>query len=165
MTTWSSTLPAGPTMPQVLPQATFDVWYGILLALSDVWSTYTPSWTSSGTAPAVGNGSITGRYAQVGKFVFCTGILTMGSTTTFGTGTWSISLPVTAATSTNGIYVGPAYLHDNSLIAARRTGVAAPATTTTMVFYAATAGAVTPTVPFTWASSDKLSWTIFYEAA
>lgn len=165
MTTYTGTLPATLLIPQSVTQTVTDAWYGILLAFSDSWSTYTPSWTASGTAPALGNGTIAGRYAQVGKLIWCTGVLTMGTTTTFGTGTYSISLPVTATSASTGIYVGSAYLHDNSLIAGRRTGAAAVVTTTTMNFFAATGGVVTPTVPFTWALSDKLSWTIFYEAA
>lgn len=165
MTTYTGTLPAGPTMPQGLPLATFNAWYGILLAMSDAWSDYVPAWTASGTAPALGNGTLTGRYAQVGKLVWCTGVLTVGSTTTFGTGTWSISLPVTAFASGAGLYVGQSFLFDTSVTANRRSGNATVATSTTMNFYSAGGGVVTPTVPYTWASPDKLPWTIFYEAA
>lgn len=165
MTAYSGTLPAAPLIPQSVLQTTTDAWYNILLALSDVWSTYTPTWTASGTAPVLGNGTISGRYAQVRKLVFCTGILTMGSTTTFGTGVWSVSLPVTAVTSTTGIYVGASYLHDNSVIANRRTGCQTVATTTTASAYSATGGQIAPAAPFTWAVSDKWSWSLVYEAA
>ncbi|MEU9379994.1 hypothetical protein AB0D38_02840 [Streptomyces sp. NPDC048279] len=63
------------------------------------WTAYTPAWTSTGTAPAIGNGSITGRYIKFGRTVICEINMTAGSTTTFGTGNYSWSLPVTAASS------------------------------------------------------------------
>lgn len=165
MTAYSGTLPAAPLIPQSVLQTTTDAWYNILLAFSDVWSTYTPAWTASGTAPSLGNGTISGRYAQVRKLVFCTGILTMGSTTTFGTGVWSVSLPVTAATANNGIYVGQAFLFDNSVTANRRSGCQAIVTATTASAFAGGGGQIAPAAPFTWAVSDKWAWTLFYEAA
>jgi hypothetical protein len=165
MTTYTGTLPATLLPPQSVPQTVTDAWYGILLAFSDTWSTYVPAWTASGTAPALGNGTITGRYAQVGKLVYCTGILTMGSTTTFGTGVWSVSLPVTAASASTGIYVGQAFLFDNSVTAGRRSGCQAIPTTTTSTAYAGGGGQIAPAAPFTWAVSDKWSWTLWYEAA
>lgn len=61
------------------------------------WTAFTPTWTASGTPPALGNGSISGAYCQVGKLIVCRGQLTMGNTTTFGTGAYSISLPAPAA--------------------------------------------------------------------
>src|SRR5688500_12750202 len=58
------------------------------------WATYTPTWASSGTQPAIGNGTLAGRYASVGKIVYVKLRLVAGSTTTFGTGDWTFSLPV-----------------------------------------------------------------------
>lgn len=165
MTTYTGTLPATLLIPQSVTQTVTDAWYGILLAFSDSWSTYTPAWTSSGVAPVLNNGTIAGRYARVGKLVWCTGILTVGSTTTFGTGVWSVSLPVTASTSTIGIYVGQAFLFDNSVTAGRRSGCQTVSTTTTASAYAGGGGQIAPAAPFTWAVGDKWSWTLFYEAA
>jgi hypothetical protein len=64
------------------------------------WQTYAPTWTTSGTAPAIGNGSISGRYVQFGKTVHFKILFTAGTTTTFGTGTWSFSLPVVNSANT-----------------------------------------------------------------
>ncbi|MBP2583404.1 transcription elongation factor [Streptomyces sp. PvR006] len=61
------------------------------------WITYTPAWTSTGTAPVLSNGTSLGRYKQVGKMCTAVWEQVMGTTTTFGTGTWGWSLPVTAA--------------------------------------------------------------------
>ena len=64
------------------------------------WASYTPTWSATGgTAPSLGNGTIGGVYAQIGNITYFNIILTMGSTTTFGTGDWTLSLPVTAGAS------------------------------------------------------------------
>lgn len=55
---------------------------------------YTPSWTSSGTAPAIVNGTLTGLYQVVGDLVYVAINLVAGSSTTYGTGFYNFSLPV-----------------------------------------------------------------------
>jgi len=57
-------------------------------------ATYTPSWTASGTAPSLGNGTLNGSYSRIGNLVSVQLDLTLGSTTTQGTGYWIFSLPV-----------------------------------------------------------------------
>lgn len=64
-------------------------------SIGEAWQTYTVSWTATGT-PAVGNGTLTGYYCQINKVVFGRVNLTAGTTTTYGTGNWYFSLPVTA---------------------------------------------------------------------
>lgn len=61
--------------------------------LQDSWDTYTPTWTSTGTAPSLGNGQIAGRYLQYGKTFWFRISLYFGSTTTFGTGFYLLSMP------------------------------------------------------------------------
>lgn len=61
------------------------------------WTSYTPTWTSSGTAPALGNGTLVGYYGKVGRLVTAKIALTTGSTTTYGTGNYIFSLPLAAA--------------------------------------------------------------------
>ena len=56
---------------------------------------YTPTWTASGSAPAIGNGTLTGRYSRQGSSITATINLTLGSTSTLGTGDWRFGLPVT----------------------------------------------------------------------
>lgn len=55
------------------------------------------TWTPTPTNYSVGNGTLSARYVQTGKWVQCRVILTFGTTTTI-TGAVSFSLPVTAAT-------------------------------------------------------------------
>ena len=64
-------------------------------------STYTPVWTTDGTAPALGNGTLTGRFFRFEKFVFFSVAFTAGSTTTFGTGNFIFSTPTAVATNNN----------------------------------------------------------------
>ena len=63
------------------------------------WTTYTPTWTASTTNPTIGNGVLTGVYRQIGNQVDFSAYVTAGTTTTFGSGEYRISLPVTAFTS------------------------------------------------------------------
>jgi hypothetical protein len=54
---------------------------------------YTPTWTSTGTTPSIGNGTLTGSYMQVGNLIAFTISLEFGSTTSGGTGNWRFALP------------------------------------------------------------------------
>jgi hypothetical protein len=58
------------------------------------WTTYTPTLFGSTTNPAIGNGSITGRYMNVGATIFGE-IRILAGTTGFsrGLGNYSVSLP------------------------------------------------------------------------
>lgn len=62
--------------------------------LADTLSSYTPTWGSSGTAPAIGNGILEGQYLFIAaKLVWVTIHFKAGSTSTFGTGFYNFSLP------------------------------------------------------------------------
>ena len=130
------------------------------------WLSYTPSWTSSGTAPALGNGTITGKYKQIGKTVFVRVHLSLGSTSTTGTGNWRFTLPITAASS-DGV-VMPATFLDNGTNWYTGTMTCAydgSASYVVPLTSASPSGAVTASVPFTWATTDALTFNGSYEAA
>lgn len=120
-------------------------------------TSYNPAWTGSGSNPSIGNGTITGEYARRGSFVSVKIKVAPGSTTTYGTGFYSLSLPVTPIVDT----VIPGIAYDTS--ASRRYRViahitAASATGDNMRIACddgVSAGAG-PTAPFTWASGDYL---------
>lgn len=57
-------------------------------------SVYQPEWQSSGVAPTVGNGAIVGDWSRQGSVVHFSAQLTVGSTSTFGTGFYRITLPM-----------------------------------------------------------------------
>ena len=130
-----------------------------------VWTPYTPAWTASSVNPALGNGTLTGNYTQVGKLVFLRIVLTIGSTSTFGTGAWSISLPVGAQVSS---IIGA--LAEDSSASQRWAGQVRIITTSATgdnmrIVIADASGAVNSTVPFIWATSDSLILSGLYEAA
>lgn len=134
------------------------------------WSTYTPSWTSSGTAPNIGNGTIIGRYMKIGRTVICHINLVMGSTSTYGTGSYNFSLPATSANA-GASYVGSAHL----LGTARWLGqiVISPNTSNCSAFFPTYPSSVadprasfmTATVPETLASGAQVRLTFVYESA
>lgn len=78
--------------------------------------TWSVSWTTeSGAAPALGNGTLSGRYIKIGRFVSCIINLIGGSTTTFGGGVWRFDFPFTAETGVTGAacqFTGVAYIDD-----------------------------------------------------
>lgn len=58
------------------------------------WLTYTPSWTSAGTPPAINNGTVEGRYRRDGTTLHIRVRMRSGSTTTYGSANqWTFSLP------------------------------------------------------------------------
>lgn len=130
-------------------------------------TTYTPTWTSTGTAPAIGNGSLTGRYMKIGRMVFCEINMIAGSTTTFGTGNYSFSLPVQAASS------GLAEVGSSQLLGTDRwsgTIVISSGSTTVSPFVPISAtntrsDFITSTRPETLAASAQIRLSFVYEAA
>ena len=117
---------------------------------------YTVAWTAVGTAPAIGNGSLSGKFSIQGRT--CTDHITFsaGSTTTYGSSLYYFSLPVTETGSAIGIGV----LYDSSTFI--EYGGAAWKTAGKKVYGVYQNTSVTTTVPFAWASGDNLVITISY---
>ena len=122
--------------------------------------TYTPTWTSTGTAPSLGNGTLTGSYIRVGDMIAFTITLEMGSTTTFGTGEYRFSLPFALNYSRQSL-ICQARIFDsgvrwyNGIIG----DTADPNTTTTITLYQpdTTDGTqVGATYPMTFANGDGI---------
>lgn len=60
------------------------------------WTTYIPTWSTGGTQPVRNNGTIDGAYKLLGGYGKTTLFwfrVTFGTTTTYGTGSYNISLP------------------------------------------------------------------------
>jgi hypothetical protein len=106
----SSTRPGSPFDGQVIYETDTDatkVWNGSAwvgatnaASLNDVgaaWTSFTPVWTSTGTQPAIGNGSLTGKFCRINKLVIGNIALISGGTTNFGTGSYLFNFPITAA--------------------------------------------------------------------
>lgn len=139
-----------------------------LKAIGDAWTSYGSgaSWTASSVNPSLGNGTWSGAYSQAGKLVnFRIGI-TMGSTTTYGTGTWQLALPVTPTSHTwsfTGVAVDTSAVNTFPVVFAR-----SGATINGRVWPGSAGGAfgaLNATAPFTWANTDLLFLSGTYEAA
>lgn len=133
----------------------------------DAVATYVPTWTGLTTNPVLGNGTIAGRYTQIGKIVFLHIYLLMGGTTTYGTGFWKFSLPVTAiAAATSKGRNGTARFTDSSATATYGSFARADDTNgVTLRTSAAPTVLVDLNNPFVWATGDELEVDIVYEAA
>ena len=138
------------------------------------WQTYSPTWTTSGTQPSIGNGTLTGRYIKIGRLVFCKIFFQAGSSTTFGTGGWLFALPFNNSTvdyPTGHHTVGECYLEDNAVVgyvgvirilSTQQNKIQLSAMTATGTW--AGDSTVTATVPFTWANTDWFTSWFFYES-
>lgn len=133
-----------------------------LNALGGAWASYTPSWFASGTAPAIGNGTITGSYRAVGKTVDFRIRIIMGSTTTYGTGVYNFTLPSTPSLSTWDAIAGNCTFTDTSLSEHYTYGPVYSGGSNVSAF--ATGGTrISNTTPLTFANTDIISITGRYE--
>ncbi len=134
----------------------------------NAWTSYTPTWTSDSSTPSIGNGSLTGRYKQIGKTVFFSLKLTYGSTTTGGAGAWMFGLPVTAYDANyqfavsilnSGLAWYGAIANGNYKNSTSHFSIIHQNDTATTVWGGVTAGA-----PFTFGAQDTLTVSGSYEA-
>lgn len=120
------------------------------------WLDYVPTWASSGTAVALGDAVIGGRYKIIQNSVKLVIFQTMGSTTTYGTGTYSWAAPFTAITWTNGVWQSSCQVVDVSPLAFYVAALRIVSAGNT-ISIASNSGIVGQTVPFTWASGDVMN--------
>jgi hypothetical protein len=129
------------------------------------WGTY----TNSTSGITVGNGTLTSRYAQIGKTVFVEILFTLGSTSAV-TGTPTFSLPVTAKLGSYS-FLGTVSLGDFGT--ATFVGLAnTPSGTGIYIAAFNTSGTtgveaanINATTPFTWTTNDYIVVRLTYEAA
>lgn len=131
------------------------------------WTSYAPTWGAGGTNPTLGNGTLTGRYALIGKTCHIAIRLVPGSTTTFGAGTYTFTAPFTAADdiveyvggarlSAGSTYIGQSVLGTNTnAINATFPTAATPASATN----------ISPVTPVTLAAGHILRITLTYQTA
>lgn len=132
------------------------------------WTSYATSWTTTGTAPAIGNGTIVSRYQRYGRGINLFISLQPGTTTTFGTGEFRFSLPVTQATSpgASGFFSGDGFGLDAGT--AFYMGVSIIDNTNNFVRVAKGDGTLNfwqSNQPFTWGNADSLNISVLYEAS
>jgi hypothetical protein len=137
--------------------------------ITSPWSAYTPTWTASVTNPVIGNGTITGSYTVIGKTCFVRGNIAMGSTTTFGSGEWYVSMPIPAINA-DAILLTATLLDNgsawyNAIMVGARAGFNTKAPLQYVNITNGTASDVNPTQPFTWTNTDRFVWNGSYEIA
>ncbi|NMO52035.1 hypothetical protein HH310_12610 [Actinoplanes sp. TBRC 11911] len=145
-----------------MPLAGDEIFLDDFLPQLGPWTAFTPTYGAAGGSPAIGNGSLVGRYLRMGKTVFYVARMTWGSTTVTGTSFLRFGLPSTPNAAID--YIGSAMLLDVSA------GTAGYLTSTSMasavpyvLIGAPTGGLVTNTIPFTLASGDIVRWAGTYE--
>jgi hypothetical protein len=135
--------------------------------IDSAWTSYVPVWTASGTNPVINNGTIEGWYKVIGKTCFVRGNIAMGSTTTFGTGEWYVSMPLTAvhadAILLNGNLLDNGTAWYNVTVNGARSGFNTKAPLQYVNIASGVATEVNPTQPFTWTTGDRFIWNGSYE--
>lgn len=128
---------------------------------------YTPTWTAASVNPAIGNGTLTGKYVQRGKMCWFNLRMVPGGTTTFGTGVYSWSLPLTAADA-DAIRAQGEIVDTGTAFWSTWARQSGPGSTTTSIVLGSsgsTTSNVQPASPMTWVSTDQLVLAGEYEVA
>src|SRR5215207_1566393 len=68
------------------------------------WVAYTPIWSASGTNPSIGNGHLVGHYIKFEQICFIEIHITLGTTSSVGTGVWFFLLPFPSHTASIANY-------------------------------------------------------------
>jgi hypothetical protein len=122
---------------------------------------YTPIWTGASGDPVLNDGVLIGYYSKFGREVWATVALTIGASTTFGSGAWFFSLPFVPSTLI--IFNGAARVLDVGTNV--RTGVVQSLTDGTArcsVYIDSASAAISATNPMTWAATDRLNFSLRY---
>lgn len=127
-------------------------------------TSYTPTWAAAITNPVLGNGAIEGYYVRVGDLVYFNIKLVMGSTTTYGSGAYTFSLPIPMTATFNG-FTSQSYALDAGVAWYR--GFFAESTPngyTDKINLVKSDGTVmTNTVPFTFGNQDAIYvWGVYH---
>lgn len=137
------------------------------LTAAGEWLQYTPTVKFGANAFTLGNGTLFGKYTEIGTTTFFRVVIFIGSTTAFPTsGAMKITLPTTASAGGLQGHFGPAILVDSSTGSVYPNNLTALVTTTEVVVYQAgspSVGTVTDTSPFALANGDSITLTGFYE--
>lgn len=133
------------------------------------FTSYTPTWTGALTNPTIGNGTITGSYTQFGKLVIAEARINANQGSTFGSGTYFMTVPVAmnpATTSIERRQIGTAFLYDGTVGRGYVMAVQQYDATTAWFVPDNTSNARwSPTSPFTFDQYSEFRMLLTYEAA
>lgn len=126
---------------------------------------FTPVWTSDGSAPSIGNGTLTGQVQLIGKTCNVYMKFVGGSGTTWGSGTYFIGFPIAPVglTGNNAHNLG-GYMEDSGVLGYQLAGARTNGTTQFYVNYATAGGMAgwARSAPFTWDTGDFWSGMMTY---
>jgi hypothetical protein len=118
----------------------------------------TPVWTASVANPSIGNGTLNSAVDIVGGMCFYSINLTIGSTTTLGTGEWRFSLPFTPTTNA----IGSVYVFDTGVGYITAVCKVDAAGSVLTCFANSSATGFSPTSPISWVAGDEMRLSIAY---
>lgn len=120
------------------------------------WVNYTPVLTAATTNPTIGNGTILGRWKYLDNKTVALYIgITFGSTSTYGSGAWYVSLPSGLVSANTHMQLLIGCIMDNGTDWKLAVGRVNPASTT--ICPVPEGGSdVNNTSPMTWANGDTL---------
>jgi hypothetical protein len=116
---------------------------------------FTPSWTAS-VNPAIGNGTVSASYSIHEGLCYFYAAYEFGSTTTFGSGAWTFSLPFSAKVPA----VGSVYALDSGTN--WLSGACHVDGSNLQLTFNATVNQAGPLIPITWASGDRLFFSVVF---
>lgn len=122
---------------------------------------YAPVWTAGTTNPTIGNGSLSGFFIRKGQTITATIGLAIGSTTTFGAGEYSFSIPMTSAAASIA-NVGSVWALNSGVAYRIGTAIIVPGSTNVSVYFDNGVTGMSPTQPHTWKDGDSLRIQIQY---
>lgn len=138
-------------------------WSGTAWRMEGSYANYTPTWASSGTAPALGNGVLTGRWCRIGTFIHFRIGLTFGSTTTAGTGFYRFTLPTAMMGDVNGP-LGTASLFNSGVATLPAFPLLYDGGGTALYLVDTAGNTVSGTSPFTFSNGKSILISGYYEA-
>jgi hypothetical protein len=132
---------------------------------NDTWTSYTPTYENL----TLGNGTMTARYKQIGKTVVVNVGFSFGSTSSIS-GSVKISIPVTAKNDVS-YTLFPSWMFDTSvgtqlmgsMILEDSTKLTVIANKSDGTYVSTTI--ISSTIPWTWATGDRIAFAFVYEAA
>lgn len=133
------------------------------------WENYTPVFSAAGGGGAIGNGTIEGQWRRVGDSVNVYVRVTFGGTSTFGAGSFQVTLPTglvrdpAKVLTTSNFVPGNAFALDASAHANDRMCMAECAASSNLLTFVpdrSTGAALSAAVPFVWASGDVINFDV-----
>ena len=138
------------------------------------WDTYTPTFANT----TLGNGTVTGKYIKIGKFVQFYTSFKLGTTSAVSSNP-TVTLPVTASatafdTGTGDVRIGQSSFEDSGVASydgvTLIVGTSTSSTTAKIILLGTAATYLGPvglssTVPFTWGNLDTMRVSGSYESA